>query len=117
LALVKQEIGADVVAARVADEAAISAINVSEVVAKLDEAGTPADEIVEVIDALRLEIVDFDVRFAYRAGLLRSVTRSAGLSLGDRACLALAVYLKLPAVTADRRWADLNLDIQIELIR
>ena len=117
LALVKQETGADMVAAWVADGAAISSVNVSEVVAKLNEAGTPADEIAEVLDALRLEIIDFDAHLAYSAGMLRSVTRPAGLSLGDRACLALARHLNLPAVTADRPWAGLNLGIQIEVIR
>jgi PIN domain nuclease of toxin-antitoxin system len=61
--------------------------------------------------------VPFDEDLAYRAGLLRSVTRSAGLSLGDRACLALAEQLGQPALTADRAWGTVQISIQVDVIR
>jgi ribonuclease VapC len=66
---------------------------------------------------LRLEVVPPDEAQAWAAGELRRQTRAAGLSLGDRACLALARYLGLPAVTADRAWRGLLPDVQAVLIR
>jgi ribonuclease VapC len=60
--------------------------------------------------------VPFDAEMAYRAGCLRSLTKSAGLSFGDRACLALADSLDVPALTSDRAWASLNLNIRVQLI-
>jgi ribonuclease VapC len=63
------------------------------------------------------EVIDFDRALAMRAGLMRRATRAQGLSLGDRACLALAERLALPVLTADRVWADLDLGIEVVLIR
>jgi PIN domain nuclease of toxin-antitoxin system len=71
-------------------DAAISAVNLSEVVAKLVDAGAPELEILELLQAIEAEVGPFDEDQAYSAGLLRSVTGAHGLSLGDRACLALA---------------------------
>ena len=62
-------------------------------------------------------MVRFDRTAAYRAGLLRVATRQAGLSFGDRACLALAAERGVPALTADRRWSELALDIDVRLVR
>jgi PIN domain nuclease of toxin-antitoxin system len=62
-------------------------------------------------------IVPFTQRLAMIAGLLVSRTRDRGLSLGDRACLALAMDLKLPVVTADRAWAALDLGVEIRQVR
>lgn len=64
-----------------------------------------------------LEIVAFDAELAYHAGHLRGLTKAVGLSLGDRACLALAQHLGLPALTDDRSWADLPLGVAIQVIR
>ena len=64
-----------------------------------------------------MQIVPFDAELAYRAGMLRSATRPAGLSLGDRACLALAERLGLPALTADRAWGALQVGIPVDVIR
>ena len=66
---------------------------------------------------LGLTVVPFDEEQAYKAGLLRQTTRSQGLSLGDRACLALAHSLGLPAITADRAWSNLNVGVEVILVR
>ena len=97
--------------------ATINAVNVSEVVARLAEGGMPGPPIQEAIDGLRLDIVPFDAELALAAGLLRPLTRSAGLSLGDRACLALGMRLQLPVLTADRTWSGLDLDVGVKVIR
>ncbi len=96
---------------------AISAVNFSEVVAKLAEAGMPLPEIREVLEPLGLQVVPFEVRQAYDAGLLRPQTKKLGLSLGDRACVALARHLKVPVLTADRAWAKLEVGTEIRLVR
>ncbi len=115
LALLQDEPGGD----RVLDSlpgGLISSVNLSEVVAKLAELGMPESEI-RLALSLGLEVVPFDEAQAYSAGALRPVTRSAGLSLGDRACLALALSRDLPALTTDRVWRDMGIDVEVEVIR
>lgn len=107
LALLNDEPGAEHVAEAVVAGALISAVNLSEVAAKLSDYGLSAAEIREALGSLDLEIVPFGEALALGAGLLRAATRASGLSLGDRACLALAASLGLPALTADRHWAGL----------
>ena len=83
LALLNDEPGAELVAKSL-PQAAISAVNLSEVVAKLADAGMPDEAIRDALRGLPLDVVPFDVEQAYDAGLLRSITRDVGLSLGDR---------------------------------
>lgn len=97
--------------------ASISTVNLSEVTSKLVDRGLSAEAIAENIADLNLEVRSFDQAQAERAGLLRSSTRELGLSLGDRACLALAIGLGGSVATADKAWAKLDIGIPIELIR
>lgn len=117
LALLNQERGSEGVAAIITDKAAMSTVNFSEVVAKLSNDGMPNEMIRDLLDSLELEVIDFDTELAYQAGLLRPLTKHAGLSLGDRACLALAQHLRLPALTTDRVWDTLSLGIPVQVIR
>jgi ribonuclease VapC len=117
LAMLNQEEGSDQVAELVASGAMISAVNLAEVAAKLSLLGMPEGLIRESLDPLGLEVVPFDVELAYRTALLIRPTRAAGLSLGDRACLALAAQVGLPAVTADRAWRQLEMEVQVLVIR
>ena len=117
LALIRQEPGQDVVQRAVRDNAAMSALNLSEVIARLADQGWDERTIRNLLDPLPLSIVDFDAELAYRAGLLRPLTRAAGLSLGDRCCLALAQQLDLPVLTADRSWQSLRLGVRVDVIR
>jgi PIN domain nuclease of toxin-antitoxin system len=117
LTLLQQEPGAEEVEAAVANGAAISAVNLAEVVSKLSGDGLTATAIRRAIEPLELNLFAFDASLAYQTGLLRPLTRPAGLSLGDRACIALAQRLQLPALTADRAWANLPLGITIRAIR
>ena len=116
LALLNSEAGADVVAEAI-PEATISAVNLSEVVSKLRETGMPEKFVRQVLQPIGLEVLPFDEEQAYMAGLLRNATQSAGLSLGDRACLGLAQKLGLAVLTADRTWQGLPLDVTVRLIR
>ena len=116
LALLNAEPGASVVAGAVSD-AAISAVNLSEVVAKLIEGGMPAEAVRETLQELELEVISFDAHQAYEAGLLRISTRSLGLSFGDRACLGLAQRHGVPVLTTDRNWSRLDAGIDVQLAR
>lgn len=117
LAVFRGEPGAAVVLSTLAAGAVMSTVNLAEVVTKLQEGGVPDADIGPMIDKLRISIVDFDQAHAYSTGLLRRQTRAAGLSLGDRACLALAQQLGLPVLTADRSWATLGLPVTVTVIR
>jgi len=116
LALLHREPGADIVLQH-AGNAIVSAVNLGELGARLVEHGMPEDDVRAVVGAVGVDIVPFDEDQAYASAFLRRATHARGLSLGDRACLALAKSRGLPALTADRIWAELEIGIEIRLIR
>jgi len=116
LTLLHDEPGASEVTPWIA-EGVVSAVNLAEVVGKLLEAGMPEGPTISAIEGLALDVVAFDAAMAVRAGALRPTTRSLGLSLGDRACLATAQKLELPVLTADRTWRELELEVPIHVVR
>jgi ribonuclease VapC len=118
LCLFNQEVGQDRVRAALA-EAIISAVNYSEVVAKLVERGGAVAAVSRALEHLHLTVVEFDRAQAVEGGALRPATRQAGLSFGDRACLALAKSRGLTAMTADQAWTQLAhaAGVTIELVR
>jgi ribonuclease VapC len=117
LALLQEEPGADVVEAAL-DHAEMSCVNVAEVIQKAEQHGIDTEGFEFDLEALGVRLHAFDVRDARVAADLWQVTRSAGLSLGDRACLALAQRLGGVAVTTDARWAQLErIDIPVEIVR
>jgi ribonuclease VapC len=95
----------------------VSAVNLSEVLVKLYEMGLPDSEANAAMSLLGLRVAEFDEAQATAAARLRRVTRQAGLSLGDRACLALAQSLECPVITADRAWANIDIGVEVLLIR
>jgi ribonuclease VapC len=95
----------------------ISAVNLSEVLTRMPELGVPDTVTDAAVEKLNLRVVAFDQAQAAAAARLRPATRHAGLSLGDRACLALAQRLGCPAVTADRAWATVGVGVEVVLIR
>ena len=97
--------------------AAISSVNWSEVVQKAVSRGLDVSRLREEVEALGVRIATFDADAAEATARLWSATKNAGLSLGDRACLALAGALGVTAVTADRAWASLNTAITVQLVR
>jgi ribonuclease VapC len=116
LSLLNAEPGADMVA-EVLPESVMSAVNLSEVIAKLCDAGMPEKAIYQALQTLGIEIVPFDEEQAYQSGLLRASTQDLGISLGDRACLSLAKKLGIDALTADRAWTKLSIGTTIKVIR
>ena len=116
LAMLHAEPGGEEVQ-KVLQTSSISSVNWSEVVQKSLERGVEVEGMRQDLEVLGLEIVPFSAAQAERAAFLRALTRHLGLSLGDRACLALAAELRLPALTTDRNWADLALDVEIRVTR
>ena len=116
LAFINREPGAERVTA-VLGEAAISTVNFSEVVAKLALRNRSPQRILDELTEFELEVVDFNRGLAEDAGLLATATRGQGLSLGDRACLALARRENAVALTADNAWRQVQVGIEIQFIR
>lgn len=95
----------------------MSAINLSEVLTKCLEQGADADFAERQIGRLNISLTPFTVQDAKTAAALRLPTRYRGLSLGDRACLALALRENVPVITADRQWEGLDVGVDIRLLR
>ena len=115
LAVLFREPGANVIKDHY-DEGIVSSVNLSEVVSKLSDRGMPSSEAREFLSELGLAVRPFDERLAYIAGALREATRPKGLSLGDRACLALGIAEAVPVVTVDTIWAEVSEAIGVEVV-
>ena len=116
LCLLQEERGAERVA-RALPEAIIGTVNYSEVVGKLVESGIGEATVEGLIGTLRLKVIPFDRAQARLAGVLRATTRKLGLSLGDRACLALVAAEGATALTCERAWAKVDAPCKIETVR
>ncbi|MGE0387439.1 MAG: type II toxin-antitoxin system VapC family toxin [Gammaproteobacteria bacterium] len=99
------------------ESVAISAVNVAEVLTKAIDLGLPDEAVGELQASFDFEQVPFDHAAAAHAAAMRRATRHLGLSLGDRACLALASGRGAVALTADRAWIGLDLGVQVECVR
>lgn len=118
LAWIFREPGADRVASLMQTETCwLCSVNAAEIVSRLADAERPEAALRQVIDHIGAQLVPFDHSHATESGLMRPLTRHLGLSLGDRACLAVAKLANATAVTADRPWLQLNIGISIECIR
>jgi PIN domain nuclease of toxin-antitoxin system len=118
LAYLQEEPGQDAVADVLAKgPCPVCAVNLSEAAAKLVEIGLSRNEAPSVLEDLDLAVHPFDEMLALECAWFRAPTKSAGLSLGDRACLALAKRLSRPAWTTDRGWAALSLGVEVRVIR
>jgi ribonuclease VapC len=122
LAWLREESGALTAEDALGRVAAMNVVNWAEVLTKLADLGQNPDEVrLRLVrqgvlgSALLLWPLDEDM--ALEIAKLRGSTRSSGLSLGDRACIALGQHLRLPILTADRAWKTLRLRVPIQLIR
>jgi ribonuclease VapC len=116
LAHINDEPGSDN-AAQYFGDALISAVNLAEVTGKLVERGASLGLVRLALSRYGLQVAIFDEELAELTGALRAATKSFGLSLGDRACLALGQRYSLPVLTADRMWKELGLPIEVRLLR
>lgn len=117
LALIQQEKGADQVHALMG-QMVMSTVNVTETLGVLQRTQIYSSESLPFVSDILQSMIDFDVTQARIAADLELKTKSKGLSLGDRACIALGIHLQAPIYTADKVWADLDLEhADIRLIR
>jgi PIN domain nuclease of toxin-antitoxin system len=101
----------------VLDGAAVPAVNWSEVLQKAATRDIDTDGLGEEVDALGVRVMAFDRDAAEETARLWPLTTDAGLSLAERACLALAAALGATAVTTDRAWAHINVGVSVQVIR
>ena len=117
IALINREKGAEIVEKHL-DSSIISSVNFSELLTVLQrEVFKDSREFFELIKSAFLHIENFDSKQAEIAASLDKITKDYGLSLGDRACLALAKSKNLPVLTADKAWKSLEIGVKIQLIR
>jgi PIN domain nuclease of toxin-antitoxin system len=119
LALLLGETGGDVVRQAIASGAAMSAVNLAEVMTRLVRNGVTQATAEQALGTLPVLIHGQDDALALQTGALFATTRPFGLSLGDRACLALAQREAMPALTADRAWVQVGplVGVTIRLVR
>ena len=97
--------------------AIVSSVNHAEVLRRMAVGGMPLEEAEADLSTLGYAVEPFSRRQAVLAAGLYPDTRHLGLSLADRACLALAMNRGLPVYTADRAWAELQVGVEIRMIR
>jgi ribonuclease VapC len=119
LAYLLDEQGREAAEKAIAARSIICSVNLAEVMSRLMRNQADAAASAEVLLALPVTVVDLDARLAIDAGAMVAQTRPFGLSLGDRACLALAKRETLPALTADRIWLEAGppVGVEVRLIR
>lgn len=117
LALLQNERGAEKLTDLLLEDSIASTVNLAEVQAKLVLKGLPPDEAWEHATSPVASVEAFTEEQATIAGGLVEKTRSYGLSLGDRACLALAIARKADVYTTERTWKNLKLGVRVHVIR
>ena len=116
IAYLRREPGWEAIEGYLAGTCLISTVNLTEVVGTLRDKGIGTGALDDILDQLELTVMPFDGAQARRAGDLQIHARSPGLSLGARACLALAAAQKLTAVTTDSAWRQLDVGVVVEVL-
>ena len=116
LAFLNSEPGADIVRT-VLHDAIISAVNYTEVLKKTIERNGSADRVSGIIRDLSVAIIPFDAPLAEATAALYPETKPYGLSLADRACIALGLQRRATVFTTDAKWKLLKLSLKLKLIR
>jgi ribonuclease VapC len=116
IAFLRKEPGAEKVAA-VLGRSCISAVNLAETYGKMVEYGKSLEDVAYQVERLRIPAIAFSAEHAQVAASLWKSTRAVGMSLGDRACLALALQTGLPALTTEEKWSMCDTGAQVVKIR
>ena len=116
LALLRDEPGAAVTAEHLR-RSCLSSVNLSEVLEQVLHKERGVDRVLALLKNWQVEIVAFDAHQAGIAADIKHQIGTANLCFADRACLALARSREIPALTADREWSSLPLDVAVIQIR
>lgn len=117
IALIQEEKGGEVIKPLLKDSV-MSTINIAEVLTSLQRVGIFPDDAIVIMQSIVGTVIPFDVTHAQKAAMLYPLVKHRGLSLADRACISLGISMHLPIYTADKIWAELNLEnADIRLIR
>lgn len=116
IALLRKEPGAEQVAAVLTDSC-ISSVNLAETYGKMVEYGKRLEDVAYQIERLRIPVIPFDSGQAQIVASFWKLTRSIGMSLGDRACLALALQRSAPAFTTEKDWLRCDVGVHVVKIR
>lgn len=116
MAFLLEERGGEAVAEQL-DQACVSTVNLSEVLAKAAERGGDPEALLRTIARTPLECVPLSVRAALTAARFRPLIKRFGLSTGDRICLALAEEIGAEVWTTDKRWGELELGVAVRVLR
>jgi PIN domain nuclease of toxin-antitoxin system len=117
LAFIQGESGSEKLTPELLNRAVCGAVNLAEVHSKLVSRGWSVDEAWEDAGSAIQEVIPFDLSHARIVGELVARTRMLGLSLGDRACLALALTLQAPVFTTEQAWRKLKLEVPVHVLR
>ena len=98
-------------------ECVISSVNMAEVGSKLVDKGLTEKDLPRILNQYQVGIIDFSAEQAIRSAAIRNLTRRSGLSLGDRACFALAQLMEGSVVTTDRAWSDVEEVLGVKVIQ
>jgi len=116
LAVAFQEPGADFVLPRLRGSL-LSVVNYQEVLEKMQERQVATEHALSGIQGMRIHVVDYSIRQAELAMVMKPDCKPHNISLADRACLALGKERDMPVLTADRSWASIDVGVPVELIR
>jgi PIN domain nuclease of toxin-antitoxin system len=116
LAFLHREPGSDLVQSKLSGSV-MSAVNYAEVLKKLVENGASAEDARQQVDYLPVIVQSFDNAHAFNTASIWPDTKAFGLSLGDRACLALGILTGATVYTADRLMAETRLPVKVRLLR
>ena len=98
-------------------ECVISSVNIAEVGSKLADKGLQQEDLPRILQQFQVDIIDFNAEQAIRSAAIGQITRSSGLSLGDRACFALAQLMDACVVTTDRAWSDVEGVLGVKVVQ
>lgn len=116
LAFLFKEMGHDVVLEYL-DDCCISSVNLLEVASRFSRDGLDPQPVLEVINSLGIQVIPFEYQHILPVAKLVQSGKAYGLSQADRICLGLGLFKNLPVLTADRVWQNLELDIEVVVLR
>jgi len=117
IALFAKEKGFEVIKQHLKN-AIISSVNIAEVYKYcIDVQNLTEDECNDIVNISGVKIIEFDQKQALTTAQIYPKTKKYGLSLGDRACIALAIEKECSVLTCDKIWEKVHIDVEFIMAR